>query len=54
MEEIVGLTESPEEARSTFLDVVQNLFEWDADGRGMRERGRGVGGEGGGVTNSYS
>lgn len=34
MEEIIELTGSPETAYSTFLYVVENLFNWDGSGTG--------------------
>lgn len=34
MEEIIELTGSPETAYTTFLYVVENLFNWDENGRG--------------------
>jgi len=34
MDEIIGLTESPETAFTLFYDVVKNLFEWDQQGGG--------------------
>ena len=44
MEEIIELTGSPETAYSTFLYVVENLFNWDGSGRGelMGEEAEGV------------
>lgn len=40
MEEIIELTGSPETAYTTFLYVVENLFNWDENGRAMINLGR--------------
>lgn len=40
MEEIIDLTGNPETAYSTFLYVVENLFNWDGSGRATINLGR--------------